>query len=90
MKGEKTSTNPMSLIFAWTGALRRRGELDGLKELMEFAHKLDAASIETIEDGVMTGDLARMANPPAKKTAYTEEFIDEVAEKLAAKMSVST
>jgi isocitrate dehydrogenase len=87
LKGEKTSTNPMALIFAWSGALRRRGLLDSLNDIVEFADKLEAASIETIEDGVMTGDLARMATPPAKKTVYTEEFVDAVAKRLSMKLN---
>ena len=78
LKGEKTSSNSVALIFAWTGALRKRGELDGIPELEEFADKLEAATIKTIEDGIMTGDLAKLAEPPAKKIVYTEEFIDEV------------
>jgi len=82
LKGEKTSTNSVALIFAWTGALRKRGELDGIPELGAFADKLDAAVIQTIEDGIMTGDLARLAEPPAQKIVYTEEFIDEVGKRL--------
>lgn len=89
LKGEKTSTNPMALIFAWSGALRRRAELDGLIDLVKFANSLEAASIETIEDGVMTGDLTRIANPPAKKVIYTEEFIDSLARKLSTKLVLS-
>ena len=57
LKGEETSTNSVATLFAWTGALRKRGELDDLPELMAFADKLKAATIKTIEDGVMTGDL---------------------------------
>jgi isocitrate dehydrogenase len=78
LKGEKTSSNSVALIFAWTGALRKRGELDGIPELGEFADNLEAATVKTIEDGIMTGDLAKLAEPPAKKIVYTEEFIDEV------------
>ena len=58
LKGEETSTNPVATIFAWTGALRKRGELDGISELMAFADKLEKATIDTIEGGVMTKDLA--------------------------------
>ena len=58
LKGEETSTNPMATIFAWTGALRKRGELDGIPELTEFVKKLEKAAVDTIESGVMTGDLA--------------------------------
>jgi len=82
LKGEPTSTNPVALIFAWNGALRKRGELDGTPELVTFADKLEAAVIKTIEEGVMTGDLAKLAEPPAKQVVYTEEFIDEVTRRL--------
>ncbi|RZN34110.1 MAG: NADP-dependent isocitrate dehydrogenase [Methanophagales archaeon ANME-1-THS] len=82
LKGEKTSSNPMAIIFAWTGALRKRGELDNIPDLETFADQLEAAAIKTIEDGIMTGDLAKLAEPPARKIATTEEFIDEVARRL--------
>ncbi|KAF5429576.1 isocitrate dehydrogenase [Candidatus Methanophagaceae archaeon] len=85
LKGEKTSTNSVALIFAWSGALRKRGELDGIPELGVFADKLDAAALETIEDGFMTGDLAKLAEPVAKRVVNTEEFLDEVAERLEEK-----
>ncbi|NLD46372.1 MAG: NADP-dependent isocitrate dehydrogenase, partial [Clostridiaceae bacterium] len=67
LKGEETSTNSMATIFAWTGALKKRGELDGIKELSDFADKIEAASIKTIENGVMTKDLASMSEVPNKK-----------------------
>ncbi|MEA3488083.1 MAG: NADP-dependent isocitrate dehydrogenase [Euryarchaeota archaeon] len=79
LKGEKTSTNSVALIFAWSGALRKRGELDNTPELGVFADKLDAAALKVIEDGIMTGDLAKLAEPAAKKIVNTEEFLDEVA-----------
>lgn len=82
LKGEKTSTNPVALIFAWTGALAKRAELDGTPELLEFAQKLEKETLAVIEDGVMTGDLARLANPPAKKIINSWEFIDAIAERL--------
>ena len=82
LKGERTSTNSVALIFAWTGALRKRGELDNIQELGVFADKLDAATVKTIGDGIMTGDLAKLAEPAAQKIVYTEEFIDEVARRL--------
>lgn len=82
-KGEKTSTNPVAIIFAWTGALRKRAELDGTPELGAFADKLEAATLQTIEDGVMTGDLAKLAEPPAQQVATTEEFIEAVKRRLA-------
>jgi isocitrate dehydrogenase len=87
LKGEKTSSNPMALIFAWTGALKKRGELDKTPEVVEFAQKLEAASLETIEGGIMTGDLLRVAVPSSKnKQVYTEEFIDAIADQLKKKM----
>ena len=82
LKGEKTSTNPVALIFAWTGALAKRAELDGTPELAEFARKLEKATLGTIEDGIMTGDLARLADPAARKIVNSWEFIDEIAARL--------
>ena len=81
-KGEKTSTNPVALIFAWTGALAKRAELDGTAELGEFARRLERATLSTIEDGEMTGDIARIANPPAKKVLNSWEFIDAIRSRL--------
>ncbi len=81
-KGEKTSTNPVALIFAWTGALAKRGELDGTSELVEFAHRLEKATLETIESGYMTGDLARIANPAAVKVLDSWEFIAAIKDRL--------
>ena len=80
--GEKTSTNPVALIFAWTGALKKRAELDGPDELAAFAKKLEEATLGVIEDGTMTGDLARLANPPAKRVVNSWEYIDEIAKRL--------
>ena len=82
LKGEKTSTNSVATIFAWTGALRKRGELDNLPELSRFADCLEAATIKTIEDGVMTGDLAALSSIENKKTVDTETFLIEVNERL--------
>lgn len=82
LKGEKTSTNPVATIFAWTGALAKRGELDGNLDLVEFAKKLEKATLDTIEDGYMTGDLALLANPPAKKILNSWEFISAIKERL--------
>ena len=82
LKGEKTSTNPVATIFAWTGARKKRGELDGTNDVVEFAEKLEKATLSTIEDGLMTGDLAALANPPAKKILNSWEFIDEIASRL--------
>ncbi len=78
LKGEKTSTNSVATLFAWTGAMRKRGELDNLPELVAFADKLEKATIKTIEDGVMTGDLAALSKLENKKTVTTEEFLKEI------------
>ena len=87
LKGEKTSSNPMALIFAWTGALKKRGELDNTPDVVDFARKLEQASLETIQSGIMTGDLIRVALPNLKnKQVYTEEFIDVIADHLKKKM----
>lgn len=82
LKGEKTSTNSVATLFAWTGALRKRGELDGLNDLVDFADKLEKATIKTIEDGVMTGDLALLSSLPNKKKVDTEEFLLAINERL--------
>ena len=82
LKGEKTSTNSMATIFAWTGALKKRGELDNLPELSAFAEHLEKASINTIEDGVMTGDLARVSTLPNKRSVDTETFLHEINSRL--------
>ena len=84
LKGEKTSTNSMATLFAWTGALRKRGELDGNSALMDFADKLERASIQTIEEGVMTGDLASLSKLPNKTTVDTETFLKEIDKRLVA------
>lgn len=82
LKGEKTSTNSMATIFAWSGALRKRGELDGNNELIDFANKLEKAAISTIEDGVMTGDLFGLSDLEDKKSVDTETFLNEVNNRL--------
>lgn len=79
LKGEPVSTNPMATLFAWTGALAKRGELDGLENLTAFARKLECAAVKTIEDGVMTGDLAGLwegAKPAQKVTG--KEFLQAI------------
>ena len=87
LKGEKTSTNSVATIFAWTGALRKRGELDGNQALQDFADKLDEATLETIESGKMTGDLALITTIPEVKKLGTEEFIFAIKETLDKKMN---
>lgn len=82
LKGESTSTNSMATLFAWTGALRKRGELDDNKALCDFADKLEKASIETIENGIMTGDLASMSTLPNIQKVGTEEFLIAVRDRL--------
>lgn len=78
LEGKETSTNSMATLFAWTGALRKRGELDGIKELVEYADKMDKASIQTIENGIMTKDLAMLSELKEIKTVNTEQFLIEV------------
>ena len=82
LKGEATSTNSVATLFAWTGALRKRGELDETPELCDFADRLEAATIRTIEEGVMTGDLYLLSNLENKKKVNTEEFLHEIAARL--------
>ena len=79
LKGEITSTNSIATLFAWTGALRKRGELDGNTPLCSFADKLEQAAIQTIEDGIMTGDLYRLSTLPNKRSVDTETFLKEIA-----------
>ena len=86
LKGEETSTNSVATIFAWTGALRKRGELDKIPALSEFADKLEAATIKTIEDGVMTGDLYAISTLENKKKVNTEEFLKAIDERLVASL----
>lgn len=82
LKGEETSTNSMATLFAWTGALKKRGELDGLSDLIKFADTLEAASIRTIEEGAMTKDLAELSSVTNKKIVSTENFLKEIAKRL--------
>ncbi len=82
LKGETTSTNSVATLFAWTGALRKRGELDGLDELVAFADNLEKATIQTIEEGVMTGDLYLLSSLENKQKVDTETFLKEVGVRL--------
>ncbi|HWR56902.1 MAG TPA: NADP-dependent isocitrate dehydrogenase [Negativicutes bacterium] len=82
LKGEETSTNSMATIFAWTGALKKRGEIDGGEGLVAFAAKLEEAAIRTIEDGVMTKDLAELSTVQDKKVVNTEQFLREINKRL--------
>ena len=83
LKGEETSTNPMATIFAWTGALRKRGELDALPDLMAFADRLEAACIKTLNDGIMTKDLVGLVEDGTPVTAVNSAaFMDAIAERM--------
>lgn len=82
LEGEKTSTNPIATIFAWSGALRKRGELDGNNELMKYADNLEKASLDTIESGVMTKDLAVLWEGEKPTAVTTDEFIKAIADRL--------
>lgn len=82
LKGEETSTNSVATIFAWTGALRKRGELDQNQELIEFADKLEKATLSTIEGGQMTKDLALITSLKDVKVLNSREFILAIREKL--------
>lgn len=86
LKGEETSTNSVATIFAWSGALKKRGELDGNKALSEYAEKLEKATVQTIEEGVMTGDLYVLSHLENKKKVNTEDFLLEINKRLAAMM----
>lgn len=88
LKGEKTSTNPMATIFAWSGAIKRRADLDGLADLKAFGEALEAASLETLKDGIMTKDLVSLVDEDFSAAAVTsEEFLDAIAVRLAAKLA---
>ncbi len=82
LKGEETSTNSVATIFAWSGALRKRGELDNTPELCDFADKLEKATVQTIEEGVMTGDLYLISKLENKKKVDSKTFLDEIRTRL--------
>ena len=82
LKGQETSTNSMATIFAWSGALRKRGELDGNQELADFADRLEQASLDTIETGEMTKDLALITTIPNPTVLSSEDFIKAIAKRL--------
>jgi len=87
LKGEKTSTNPMATIFAWSGALKKRGELDGLDALTRFGEKLEEACFDTLNAGVMTKDLVGLVEPGfTARAVNSEEFLEEIARRLAEKL----
>ncbi len=82
LKGEHTSTNPIATIFAWSGALRKRGELDANAALMQFADRLEEASLSVIESGAMTGDLAAISSLPHIRKLNSDEFIKAITDRL--------
>ncbi len=86
LKGEETSTNPMATIYAWSGALRKRGELDSLPELVNFADKLEEACIDTLNDGIMTKDLVNLAEGVKTTAVNTPEFIKAIRQRLEKKL----
>ena len=90
LKGEETSTNPMATIYAWSGALRKRGELDNLPDLVAFADKLEAACIQALDDGIMTKDLTGLVIPECKaqvRAVNSKEFIAAIRERLEASLA---
>ncbi len=82
LKGEETSTNPMATIYAWSGALRKRGEMDGLKDLVDFADRLEAACIKTLNDGIMTKDLVGLVEGKPVQAVNTIDFIRAIRKNL--------
>ncbi len=86
LKGEPTSTNSVATLFAWTGALRKRGQLDSNERLVNFANQLEKATLDTIESGVMTGDLASMSASEKVQKVSTQEFLLAIKEKLEASL----
>ena len=87
LKGEKTSTNPMATIFAWSGAFKKRGELDNLPELVKFGEALEAASLQTLNEGIMTKDLCGLAEGITPTAVDSEGFIKAIRERLEAKLA---
>ena len=82
LNGESTSTNPMATLFAWSGALRKRAQMDGLKDLEDFADRLEKVSVEVIESGTITGDLKNLSDVPEKNVVNTEDFLKAIASRL--------
>ena len=87
LKGEETSTNPMATIYAWSGALRKRGEMDNIPELQAYADALEAACIETLTDGVMTKDLVSLAEGITPRAVNSAEFLKEIRARLEKKLA---
>ncbi len=86
LEGEKTSTNPTATLFAWTGGLAKRGELDDIPELTNFARAIEQSLIETIESGIATGDLTGIADPPIDKPSILEDFLGAIEQRLRDKV----
>ena len=82
MKGESVSTNPIATLFAWTGALGKRGELDGNEDLVQFSKKVEQAAIETIESGIMTKDLAGICTGVKPEIVTSDEFLSAVQKRI--------
>ncbi len=87
LKGEETSTNPMATIFAWSGALRKRGEKDGIKDLMTFADKLESACFDTLNEGIATKDLVNLMEGVTPKAVNSKNFIGEIRKRLEKKLA---
>lgn len=87
LKGEETSTNPMATIFAWSGALRKRGEKDGIKELMNFADQLEAACFDTLNEGIATKDLVNLMEGVTPKAVNSKDFIGAIRERLEKRLA---
>jgi isocitrate dehydrogenase len=86
LEGEETSTNPMATIFAWSGALKKRGEMDGLEDLQDFACKLEEACIDTLNEGIMTKDLVGLVDGMEAKAVLTKDFIAAIRGHLEQKL----
>ena len=87
LKGEETSTNPMATIFAWTGALRKRGEMDGIKDLVCFADNLEAACFDTLNEGIVTKDLVNLMEGITPMAVNSAGFIAAIRERLEKRMA---
>ena len=87
LQGEETSTNPMATIFAWSGALRKRGEKDGIKELMNFADQLEGACFDTLNEGIATKDLVNLMEGITPKAVNSKDFIGAIRERLEKRLA---
>ena len=87
LKGEETSTNPIATIFAWSGALRKRGEKDGIKELMNFGDQLEGACFDTLNDGIATKDLVNLMEGVEARQVNSKDFIAAIRERLEKRLA---